>query len=306
MEAHPPLDRLGLSIGHYSDPDARTGLTAFIAADGATIGVDIPSGYSGTFQTPGFALDAALDAAYAVVLTGGSTYGMASIHGVMQYLEQHGIGRRIGDILLPDATGAVIWDLNNGRADVRPTVQNGYDAAANARNDGVEVGRVGVGTGATTGKWYRGRVRRGGFAVATVELPHHMVVSAFAVTNALGDIGADGTQNLPGPDDDLRSLRSSMQPATTHAVVATNVSLTKAQLTRVAKMATHGLVRSMFPATMASDGDVVFALSSLTGERLVFDDIDALTLVDTVGIGAAEAVRQACLSTVSRTEVEHA
>jgi L-aminopeptidase/D-esterase-like protein len=142
-------------------------------------------------------------------------------------------------------------------------------------------------------------------------LPHDIVVSAFVVTNALGDIGADGVSNLPNPDDDLTSLLATMHrrdatdadlsdatPATSHAVIATNVALENAALTRIARTGSQGLVRGMSPASLMGDGDVVFALSSHDGERLELPDVEAATLIDVIGIGAAEAVRRAVLASV--------
>lgn len=163
---------------------------------------------------------------------------------------------------------------------------------------------MGVGAGATTRKWYRGKRGVGGFATATIELPGDIIVAAFVVNNAIGDVGGDWTNNLPQPTDDVSELdgviaRGKKTPATTLSVVATNALLGRSQLTRVASMATHGLARSIHPVSLLSDGDTVFALSSLSGERVAPTGMEHETLVDIVGIGAAEAVRQAVTKTIS-------
>ncbi|MGX1778604.1 P1 family peptidase [Nocardia brasiliensis] len=304
-----PLSSLGIEVGHYTDPVAETGVTVFLAREGACIGIEILGGNTGTFNTPAFAPGATYSLAHAVVLSGGSTYGLASVFGVMAWLEEHRIGHHARAGIIPGVTGAVIYDLGVGRKNVRPGFEDGYHAARHASSGPVEVGRVGVGTGATVGKWYRGRPGRGGFSCATVELPHEILVSAFVVANSLGDIGDDGRTNLPDPGDDLRGLSAGMNPiqlsghgfqpsssATTLAVVVTNLALDNTELSRVARGAGHGLVRGMSPASLASDGDVVFALSSFGEHRLARPEVDPATLLDVVSIGAAEAVCRAVLS----------
>jgi L-aminopeptidase/D-esterase-like protein len=300
--AHAPLDRLGIELGHHTDSEAQTGLTAFVMRQGASIGINVAGGSAGTFNTPIFEPTSSAELAHSVVLTGGSIYGLASVHGVLSWLEEQRIGRIFGGVLVPDVAGAVIFDLLRGRSDVRPTITDGYNAAANASGACVEHGAVGVATGATTGKWYRGSLQPGGFACATVELPHDLIVSAFAVTNAIGDVGGDWVGNLPASEDDVRSLdglidASTRAPATTLVVVATNAALDRSQLSRVASTAAHGLARSLHPASVMSDGDTVFALSSMSGERRKVEGSSETTLVDIIGIGAAEATRRAVLST---------
>lgn len=304
----PPLDRLGLEVGHYTDPDALTGVTAFIAKQGASIGIHIPGGSAGTYNTPIFGPSGAAEVTNAVVLSGGSSYGLVSAFGTMRWLEENAIGTIFGTVRVPLVTGAVIFDLLRGRGDVRPTEANGYEAAANASSAEVGTGAVGVGTGATTGKWYRGKLRRGGFATSTIELPHGLIVSAFVVANAIGDVGGTGDPVLPDPGDDLRHLdgvieRPTSTPATTLAVIATNAALARPQLCRIASVGAQGFVRSTHPASLLSDGDTVFALSSLTGERLTPEGVSRNTLVDVVGIGAAEAVRRATLAAVGGTDL---
>ncbi len=252
------------------------------------------------------------------MLTGGSTYGLASALGVMSWLEEHGIGNPGRGAIVPGTVGAVIYDLGNGRSDVRPTQEDGYSAAQSASSGPFDVGRVGVGTGATVGKWYKGTPGRGGFGTATTELPHGMIVSAFVVTNSLGDVVSASSEDtarsnqLPDPADDLRGLSGVMNidrlagadfdaptPATTLAVVATNAAMNKAQLTRVAQLANHGLVRGVNPANLIGDGDTIFALSSHSGEQINVSGINPTTYTDTVGIGAADAVLRAVTNSVS-------
>ncbi len=336
-----PLDRLGIEIGHHTDIAAETGMTAFLLKQGGAIGIHIPGGNSATFNTPAFGLTSVGETVHGVVLTGGSTYGLASLLGVMSWLEEHGIGNPARGAIVPGAVGAVVYDLGNGRSDIRPTQQDGYRAAQSASSGPFDVGRVGAGTGATVGKWYGGEPGRGGFGTATTELPHGMIVSAFVVTNSLGDVvaanGGDMARagKLPNPVDDLRGLVGLMDidrlanaehqtckdfsaclvrpgagvpqdtdfdapiPATTLAVVATNAALNKVQLTRVAQLANHGVVRGVNPANLTGDGDVIFALSSHSGERIDVAGIASTTYTDAVGMGAADAVMRAAANSVA-------
>jgi len=314
-----PLDRLGIEIGHHTDITAETGMTAFLLKQGGAIGIHIPGGNSATFNTPTFDLTSVGETVHGVVLTGGSTYGLASVLGVMSWLEEHGIGNPARGAIVPGTVGAMVYDLGNGRSDIRPTQQDGYRAAQSASSGRFDVGRVGVGTGATVGKWYGGKPGRGGFGTATTELPHGMIVSAFVVTNSLGDVvAANGgdmarASKLPNPADDLRGLVGLMDfgrlantdfdapiPATTLAVVATNAALNKVQLTRVAQLANHGVVRGVNPANLTGDGDVIFALSSHSGERIEVAGIGPSTYTDAVGMGAADAVVRAVANSVAR------
>src|SRR5476649_412592 len=143
------LKKLGIKIGHYTDKESLTGTTAFIAEKGANIGIDIRGSNSATLNIPSYDPKAAGQIAHGVVLTGGSTYGLESAFGVMEYLEEQGIGNQTRAGIIPGITGAIIFDIAVGNGKVRPTKQNGYTAAQNASYKHLKQGNVGVGTGAT-------------------------------------------------------------------------------------------------------------------------------------------------------------
>jgi L-aminopeptidase/D-esterase-like protein len=300
------LKRLGIKIGHYTDEDSLTGLTCFIAEEGACIGIDIRGSNSATLNTPGFGPKAASDMVHAVVLTGGSTFGLESTFGVIQYLEERNIGYHTRAAVIPGIVAAVIYDVAVGNGRVRPTKENGYLAAREA-TDGESLlnaqGNVGVGTGATIGKWAGGIPMKGGFGIGVSNIGPDIVVAAFVVTNAVGDIvnpktgqfySDCGRQNLVNEAIDpkykeLVGLLSMPSMNTTLAVVATNINLQKNQLSKVAEQAHNGMARAIHPIHTNLDGDVIFALSSKTGENKTLLDASAITVVDLVSLAAADA-----------------
>jgi L-aminopeptidase/D-esterase-like protein len=233
----------------------------------------------------------------------------------MQYLEEKGIGFKTRAAIMPRVTGAVIYDLGVGDSKVRPGKPAGYTAAQNASFAHVEQGNVGVGIGATTGKWFLGRKMKGGFGMALATLPHDMMVAAFAVTNSMGDIvnpvtgqfyADDGKYSLerrPMPTDlehlvslaDLQRLQTKTN--TTLAVIGTNIAMERDQLMKVAELAHDGMARAVFPVHSTMDGDTIFALSSLSGERKKLRMTEQ-TVTDLVGLAAQEAIMKAIKNSV--------
>jgi len=299
------LKKLGIKIGHYTDSQNITGLTCFISEKGAHIGIDIRGSNTGSLNTPAFEPKAAGKLVYGVVLTGGSTYGLESAFGIMNYLEENGIGNKTRAGLVPEITGAVIYDIAVGSSKVRPTVKNGYDTANKSSYDDFSQGSIGVGTGATTGKWGLGKPLKGGFGIGVVNLPNDIIVAAFVVTNAIGDTinpktgkfySETGNQNLNNYDfqnqnlSEYTGLMKLQKHNTTLAVIATNVALYKTQLMKVAELTHDGMARSIFPIHTNMDGDIVFALSSQSGEFKAVKDIPEISLIDIIGTASADAL----------------
>jgi len=301
------LKRLGIKIGHYTDEKSLTGLTCVLAEEGAYIGIDVRGSNSGTLNTPGFGPKAASDLVHAVVLTGGSLFGLESTFGVVQYLEERDIGNYTRAAVIPGTVAAVIYDVAVGNGRVRPSKQDGYQAARDAKdNESVlnAQGNVGVGTGATIGKWAGGVPMKGGFGIGVANIGPDIIVAAFVVTNAVGDVvnpktgrfySDCGRQNLVNealnPNcKELLGLISMPSTNTTLAIVATNINLQKNQLSKVAEQAHNGMARAIHPIHTSLDGDVVFAISSMSGERKGLNDASSATIVDLVSLAAADAV----------------
>lgn len=305
------LQRIGVKIGHYTDSKNLTGLTAFISEKGANVGIDIRGSNAGTFNTPIFGPRAVAEQVNAVVLTGGSNFGHESVFGVMQYLEEQSIGFKNNDAVLPQITSACIYDLSVGNSKIRPGKKEGYEAAKNNSYSNLEQGNIGVGIGATVGSWFVGKRMKGGFGIGLTQLPHDILVGAFVVTNAYGDVinpqtgkfycdeGAYDLDKKKITTDVLKlsGLKSS-QKNTTLGVIATNVEMDKRQLTKVAELAHDGLARSIFPVHTMLDGDTIFALSSLDGERKTFPGTWSGTMIDIIGIAAQDALMKAIKSSI--------
>lgn len=306
-----------MKIGHYTDLENLTGVTVFITEKGADIGIDIRGSSTGSHNTEAYGNPkAATRLAQAIVLTGGSSYGLESIFGVMQYLEKQGIGNKTRASVIPGVTGGVIYDLAVGSAIIRPTKENGYKAAENSSYNIPKEGNVGAGTGATTGKWVDGKHIKGGFGIAEVHLSQNILVCAFVVTNASGDVinprtgkfyYDEGNFDLAGyhlPNDLQKFTQSSylIPLNTTLAVIATNVTMDRNQLLKVAEIAQDGMARSIFPVHSTRDGDIVFAISSHSGERRTIPGVVKTTITDVVGIGAADALAKAIKNSILHAE----
>src|SRR5205823_14642490 len=198
-----------------------------------------------------------------------------SVFGVMQYLEEHKIGNTTRAAIVPSVTGAVIYDLGVGNASSRPRKKEGYTATSNASFENLAQGNIGVGTGATCGKWFKGKRMKGGFGIATVYLPVDIIVTAFVVTNSVGDVANPDSGKFYVDDggyyqgeilltEDMDKLTGLMdvdalsRTNTTLSVIATNVALENDQLMKVAELGHDGIARAIFPAHTMMDGDIVF------------------------------------------------
>ena len=298
------LTKLGIKIGHYTDLGNLTGLTSFISKSGADIGIDIRGSNTGTFNTPAYDPKAAGKLAHAVILTGGSTFGLSSAVGVMKELVKQGIGNKTRAGLIPGTTGAVIYDIAIGK-NVSPGEPEGSQSVLGASDILPEQGSVGVGTGATLGKWYKGVFMKGGFGIGVSYLPHDVIVAAFTVVNALGDainpVSKKFYSNVGGYHqiheqlgDKITHLSGTMDLSgnTTLTVIATNVVMNKTQLMKVAEFTHDGYARALHPIHTNIDGDVVFAISSHDGEQIKLDAPE-ITITDMIGMAAQDAVMQA-------------
>ena len=307
------LQRLGIKIGHYTDKKNLTGTTVFIAEKGAHVGIDVRGSNTGTFNTPMYGIKGTAETVNGVVLTGGSTFGLESVLGAMQYLEEHRIGYMTRAALIPGMTGAVIYDLAVGN-NIRPGKKEGYLVAENASYNNLGQGNIGVGTGATTGKWFAGRKIKGGFGMGLTTLPEDIMVGAFVVTNSLGDIVNPETNKFYCDEGgwsldnkkmtaDVEKLSGLMKMSfTTLAVIATNVVMDRRQLIKVAELAHDGMARAVFPVHTMMDGDTIFALSSLSGDRKEFPKAWSGTMIDVVGIAAQDALMKAIKNSVLHAE----
>jgi L-aminopeptidase/D-esterase-like protein len=282
---HTALDAItdvpGISVGHWSDLDAATGCTVVLCPpEGAVAGVDVRGGAPGTRETDLLRPGMLAERAHAVLLTGGSAFGLDAAGGVMRWLEEQGRGFPFGGSHVPLVPAAVVFDLGIGRADVRPTAEAGYRAAQAAQGGAVEQGSVGVGTGCTVAKVAGAeRALKGGFGTACERGPNALLAGAVASVNCGGDvIDAQRGHTIAGPRGDapgemldaMELIRTGAARGpnrgenTTLAVVATNARLTKEQANRIASIAHDGIARAVRPAHGAFEGDIVFALA--TGE----------------------------------------
>lgn len=280
MATKEPLDAItdvpGIKVGHWTNRRAATGCTVVLCEAGAVGGVDVRGGAPGTIGTEGLKVGMMTLGVNAILLTGGSSFGLAAAGGVMRWCEEHGLGAQFGRNRIPIVSGAVIFDLGTGRGDVRPDAEAGYAAASRAKRGQVAQGSVGVGTGATVAK-LSGAPVKGGVGSASESFGDGLVVGAIAVVNAIGDIidSSDGSvvagssRRGGGFGDSLETLRKrpTEPPAgnTTNVVVATNAKLTKEQTNRLATIAHDGMARAIRPVHTPGDGDTAFALA--TGER---------------------------------------
>ncbi len=298
-------DVAGLRVGHWTDRRAATGCTVVLCPPNTVGGVDVRGAAPGTRETDLLRPENLVQEVHAVVLAGGSAYGLEAASGVMRHLAAKGVGFRLGDAVVPIVPSAILFDLGVGRA-AWPDADAGARAARTARTGAVAQGSVGAGTGATVAKMGgRERVLKGGIGTASERLDTGVVVGALVAVNAVGAIrNASGRGWLAAPRGDtpgtsldpaalLRAGRRETPPTgsnTTIAVVATSARLTKAQANRLATVAHDGLARAIWPVHTRSDGDTVFALA--TGAHDVGDD--EITPIEAFAVVAMErAVRHA-------------
>lgn len=298
----------GIEVGHFTDPRRPTGCSVVLARAGAVGGVDVRGAAPGTRETD--LLDPAnlVDVVHAVLLTGGSAWGLDAAAGVMCWLEDQGIGLHVGAApgqIVPIVPAAVLFDLHVGDARIRPDAEAGQAACRAASGDPPAQGSVGAGAGATVGKLFgMPYAMKGGIGSASVTLDG-VTVGALIAVNALGDVVDPATgQPLAGArTEDGQQLRGSVAAVlagqrplsllagsnTTIGVIATDAPLSKAQCQRLAGAGHDGLARAIRPVHTMSDGDTLFALSTGMAGTLDFNVLCTL---------AGEAVARACVNAV--------
>jgi L-aminopeptidase/D-esterase-like protein len=279
-----------------------------LAEMGAVCGVDVRGGAPGTRETDVLDPVNTVQAVHAVVLTGGSAFGLDAATGVVRYLEEKGIGFLVGVGRVPIVPAAVLFDLGVGDWKVRPDAQAGYEAARAATGGPVAEGSIGAGAGATVGKLFGpAGAMKGGVGTVSVRRPDGVVVAALVAVDALGDVvdpqtgrvlAGARTRDGKGLRDATAALLAGETPGrplsgqnTSIGVVATNVKLTRPEATKVARMAHDGLARAVRPVHTPWDGDTLFALS--TGAQTIEGEAAML-----VGALAAEAVARAVVRAV--------
>jgi len=296
----------GLKVGHHTLEARPTGCTVVIAEAGAVGGVDVRGGAPGTRDTELLNPVNTVTDVHAIVLSGGSAYGLAAADGVMKYLEEKRIGFPTSRGVVPIVPAAILFDLAVGDASIRPGPDCGYAAARAAGAGPVTEGNVGAGAGATVGKLLGStHAMKGGLGSSSIQLPGGLVVAALVAVNAVGNVTdpATGRFIAGARTDDGRSIAdlrawlrkgpagsSRLMENTTLGVVATNAKLTKAQATKMAQMAHDGYARAIYPAHLTSDGDTIFALA--TGSDAATPDVNLL------GALAADATADAIVRAV--------
>jgi L-aminopeptidase/D-esterase-like protein len=307
----------GIEVGHAEDEEALTGCTVILCRKGAVAGVDVRGGAPGTRETDLLSPVNLVNRVHAVLLTGGSAYGLDAASGVMRYLEENGIGLDTGAARVPIVPAAVLYDIAVGRSDLRPDAAMGYRAASSASSAPPKEGNAGAGMGATVGKILgMKQAMKSGIGTASLSLGGGVILGAIVAVNAFGDvidpetgkilagtraakagpfrIGEEGgfadtletMKTLPG----RTVMRFAARGNTVIGLVATNAHLDKAGATKVAQMAHDGLARVIRPAHTMLDGDTIFALS--TGDKKAD--------ISTLGAYAAEVFAQAILRAVKK------
>ena len=307
-------DIKGIQIGHAQDFDAVTGCTVILCEKGAVAGVVQSGGGPGTRETDAIRPGHFVENAHAILLSGGSAFGLAAADGVMRFLEEKKIGVNVGVTHVPIVPSAILFDLMIGDATVRPDAKMGYEACLNANETDFVPGSVGAGTGCTVGKPLgMGNSVKSGIGSACIEIGKGLFVGAIVAVNAFGDVIdakngeiLAGTRSLSagpvkigeGRFADTRNVMKSMvgktavgfasRQNTVIGCVITNASFSADETERLAKMGHNGLVRSVRPANTMFDGDTLFALS--VGSKKANLNI--------VGTFAEQAVEEAILDAV--------
>lgn len=301
----------GIKIGHAQDRDGATGCTVILCEDGAIAGVDVRGGAPGTRETDLLDPMNLVEKIHAILLSGGSAFGLDAAAGIMQFLEEKKIGFDVGVTKVPIVTGAVLFDLMIGDYKTRPDKAMGYKACQNASNLIYAEGSVGAGTGATIGKYLgMGYAMKGGIGIYCIQV-ESLQVGAVVAVNCMGDVTDPKTgrmiagilnqdKNGLGNTEEImirnyRDQKNLFHGNTTIGAVITNAKLTKSQANKIASIAHNGYARTIRPAHTMVDGDTIFAMA--TGKEEVE--------INVVGILAARAVEEAVIRGVQKADSIH-
>ena len=300
-------DVRGIELGHYTDRTAATGCTVLMAREGAVAGVDVRGGAPGTRETDLLRPGNLVDRVHAVLLSGGSAFGLDAAAGVMRYLEERGIGFKVGPTTVPIVPAAILFDLHLVTHEARPGPEEGYAACLECSNGEVVEGSVGAGTGATVAKQLgmAGAIK-GGVGTASIQIPGGVAVGAVIAVNAYGGVVDHGTGELiagPRKEDgsgfydpwDLVMKEPGVTAGaplanTTIGVMATDAILTREQAHYLARVSHDGLAMTVRPSHTLWDGDTIFALA--TGKSGAAPDMARL------GAAATEVVARSVLRAV--------
>jgi len=299
-------DVAGIKVGHFTDPRRPTGCTVILVEESAVGGLDVRGAAPGTRETDLLNPINTVQVVHAIMLSGGSAFGLDTATGAMRYLEERGIGFNVLVARVPIVPAAILFDLGVGDAKIRPDAEAGYKACKAAAATAPAEGNIGAGAGATVGKLFgMSRAMKSGIGTSAIKL-EGVTVGAIVAVNAVGDVfdPATGKVIAGARTKDGKSLLNSMAAivrgeslppllagtATTIGVVATDAVLTKTQTSKVAQMAHDGLARTINPVHTAYDGDTIFALA--TGKS------SKPANVTLIGALAAEVVAQAVLRAI--------
>ena len=272
-------DIKGVSVGHASDFEGLTGVTIILTPSGMTGGIDISGFATSSRQIDALSTSHIVQKVHGICITGGSAYGLDAASGVMQYLEERNSGFDVGVARIPIIPTAAIFDLRVGSSKRRPDKNMGYRACQQATNEKIAEGSVGVGTGATVGKFYgTEQAMKGGVGIAANALDGGLIVGALVVVNSFGDIKDPSSEKIlagarKGKEsmefvDTLELMRKGVKRPisafqnTTIGVIVTNAKLTKQNASAVAKIASNALTKTISPVHTIYDGDIVFTIAS--------------------------------------------
>lgn len=274
-------DMPGIKVGHFTDRRRPTGCTVLLFEKGATAGVDVRGSAPGTRETDLLHPTNTVQRVQALLLSGGSAFGLDAASGVMRFLEERGLGVHVGAQVVPIVPAAILYDLGVGDPKIRPNAESGYKACESAASGIVAEGNVGAGAGATVGKMFgMEQAMKSGLGTASIRIPKtDVVVAAIVAVNAVGDVVDPATARIiagartrdgKGFLDSMAQIRAGQgveMPIggnTTIGVVATNVAFDKTQMTKIAQMAQDGLARTIYPSHTLADGDTIFAVATGT------------------------------------------
>jgi len=307
----------GLKVGHYTLSERPTGCTVLICEAGATAGVDVRGSAPGTRETDLLSPINSVQQVQAILLSGGSAFGLDAASGVVRYLEERNLGYKIGNLgVVPIVPAAILMDLGVGNFKIRPNADSGYKACMAASTGPVAEGNVGAGAGATIGKMFGPKfAMKSGVGTASIRIGDTgIVVGALVAVNAVGDVIHPETGKVVAGarSEDGKGFRDSMTAIlnghhvivqnganTTIGVVATNAPFNKTQMTKIAQMAHDGYARSINPVHTMGDGDTIFSMS--TGTANVKADVTAIGAIAATVM--ARAVVRAAMQATSLIEL---
>jgi L-aminopeptidase/D-esterase-like protein len=309
-------DVRGIKVGHYTDARRPTGCTVILTEEGATAGVDVRGSAPGTRETDLLNPLNTVEEVHAILLSGGSAFGLDAASGVVQFLEEKGIGYETRVAKVPIVPAAILYDLDLGNPAIRPDREAGYQACRNAIAGSCEEGNVGAGAGATVGKLFGFEfAMKSGIGTASIH-SGPTIVGAIVAVNSVGDVinPEDGKIMAGARSSDGKKLLNAMEQIrrgnlqqtkyskenTAIGVVATNAALSKSQVSKIAQMAHDGLARSINPVHTPVDGDTLFAIST---HRIKNENAN-LTAIQLTQIGAlaAETVAMAVCRAVLKAK----